>query len=667
MALQIFHPPARAPWRTAGLRPYGAAAAISAAFILLRLALEPVLQGQVPLLVLLAAPLLTCWYFGFAPALLATLLCALFGEWLFVAPRFDAVPQNPVEWVRLGVFLLYALVFSWLIDTRHRALHLLLREREDLIAARDELARREQQAREAARQAEADKALLLAARAAAGESDAMFRTLSDNIAQLAWMTDETGFIRWYNRRWFEYTGTTSEQMKASDWRQVHHPEHMDRVLAKFRRHMGTGEPWEDTFPLRRHDGEYRWFLSRAFPLRDRAGRIVSWFGTNTDIHAQHQAEEALRQADRRKDEFISVLAHELRNPLAPVRNAVEILKRVAQPEPRVERARDVIARQVAHMVRLIDDLLDVSRIARGKLTLRKERCDLAAIARQTAEDYRASLQAAGQQLELHQPPGPAWVEGDPVRLAQMLGNLLTNAARFTNGPGTVRVRTAVDEAGRSALLTVQDTGVGLPPELLGRLFDPFEQAAQDSARTQGGLGLGLALTKGLAELHGGSVSAESAGPGQGASFTLRIPLSPEQPPAVPRGEARPAEPQARRILVVEDNPDAAATLGELLQLGGHQVEVAHDGRSGVAAARALRPDVVISDLGLPGEVDGYALARALRQEPALAGTRLIALSGYADEQARRRCREAGYDTHLPKPPDLAALDRAIEAAGGQPA
>jgi PAS domain S-box-containing protein len=523
--------------------------------------------------------------------------------------------------------------------------------------------------------AQTDVTALVAAQAALQENAAMFQSLADNIAQMAWMTDAGGFITWYNRRWFEYTGASMEQMKEAGWQWVHHPDHVARVIAKFRRHVASGEPWEDTFPLRGRDGDYRWFLSRAFPLRDQAGRIVSWFGTNTDVNAQRQAEEALRNADRRKDEFIAVLAHELRNPLAPVRNAVEILKRIGNEDARLVRTRDIIGRQVSHMARLIDDLLDVSRIARGKLTLRKEPCDLAAIVCQTCEDYRESLEAAGQRLVLHGCDGPAWVEGDPVRLAQMLGNLLTNAVRFQQGPGTVEVRTLVGRPAAAGAarepgvpeappgtvrIVVSDTGIGMDKELLGRLFDPFAQATQDIARSKGGLGLGLALTKGLAELHGGGVMADSEGLGHGSRFIITLPLAraerTQRPP--PPGTASRA---GLRILVVEDNHDAAATLGELLQLGGHQVELAYDGRTGLALARQMRPDVVISDLGLPGELDGFDLARALRADAATESVYLIALSGYADASARRRCTDAGFDAHLAKPPDIAALEQALSA------
>ncbi len=507
--------------------------------------------------------------------------------------------------------------------------------------------------------AQLDVSARVKAQAAERESAEMFRSLADNIAQLAWMTDETGAIVWYNRRWYEYTGTTPEQMKGWGWQSVHHPDHIDRVLTKFRRHIITGEPWEDTFPVRSADGQYRWFLSRAFPIRDHMGKVMSWFGTNTDINAQRQAEEALREADRRKDEFIAVLAHELRNPLAPVRSAVEILKRIGPSEPRVERTREVIARQVTHMARLIDDLLDVSRIGRGKLALRKERCDLAQIARETAEDYRTSLESQGLRLAVHTGPDPLWVEGDPVRLAQMLGNLLTNAGRFNNPGGHIAVQAGADLEEGMAVVRVTDTGIGIDKDMMARLFDPFEQAAQDLARSRGGLGLGLALTKGLSDLHGGTVQADSQGLGKGAVFSLRIPMVRGVHDLHVTAQDAPGEARRLRVLIVEDNRDAAATLGELLQLSGHEVELSFDGRSGLAKAHQFLPQVIISDLGLPGEVDGYELARRVRDHPQLAGVHLIAVSGYADLEARRRSAEAGYDAHLPKPPDIRGLERLL--------
>lgn len=498
------------------------------------------------------------------------------------------------------------------------------------------------------------------AEAALRESEARFRTLADNISQFAWMADETGWLFWYNRRWFEYTGTTLEEMEGWGWRKVHHPLHVERVVEKFSHCVRTGEPWEDTFPLRSRSGEYRWFLSRALPIRDESGKVVRWFGTNTDVTEIREAEEALREAGRRKDQFLATLAHELRNPLAPVRNAVQILRKVGSRDGRAEMARDLIDRQVTHMARIVDDLLDVSRIARGGIRLRRERRDLAEVVRHTAGDYRPDLEARGLRVSVSCPEEPLWVDGDPTRLAQVVGNLLHNSGKFTPPGGRVWVRAEADPESREAVVTVRDTGVGMDPELISRLFDPFSQAEQGLARSDGGLGLGLALTKGLVDLHGGTVEAQSDGTGTGSTFRVRLPLA-----AGPPAPDRPPEPDAAegglRVVVIEDNRDTAESLGLLLSLSGHQVEVAYDGPSGIRTAREARPDVVICDIGLPGGADGYAVARALRSDPTTSSTRLVALSGYGQAEDRRRSQDAGFDVHLVKPVEVEELDAVLAA------
>lgn len=492
------------------------------------------------------------------------------------------------------------------------------------------------------------------------EERAQLLALANNISQLAWMTDSEGSISWYNRRWFEYTGTVLSDMQDWGWKAVHHPDHAQRVEEKFRRHIAAGQPWEDTFPLRGADGQYRWFLSRAFPLHDQTGKIVRWFGTNTDVTEQLQAQEALREADRRKDEFIAALAHELRNPLAPVRNAAEMLARLSNTDARVERMIGVIQRQVTHMARLLDDLLDVARIARGQLLLRIEPCDLGEIALSTARDYSETMKAAGIRLIVHPPLRPLPVRGDPVRLAQAVGNYLQNAVRFARG-ATVTVQACADAETGEGVVTVSDTGPGISPQLLPRLFVSFAQAEQGLARGDGGLGLGLSLTRGLAELHGGRVLAHSEGEGRGATFELRIPLAQavEPSPQVSTPTVRTRE--KSRILVIEDNHDSANTLALVLEAEGHEVRVAHEGVNGLAEAAGWVPDVVISDLGLPGAVDGYGVARALRASAPTADVRLLALSGYADSDSVQRARAAGFDEHLRKPVDLPQLLEWIES------
>jgi PAS domain S-box-containing protein len=363
-----------------------------------------------------------------------------------------------------------------------------------------------------------------------------------------------------------------------------------------------------------------------------------------------------READRRKDEFLAMLAHELRNPLAPIRNAVALLALGGPTDPRLSRAREIIDRQVTHQARLLDDLLDVSRVARGMISLRRERLDLAAVVRETAEDSRGLFEAAEVRFQAALPEGPIGIEGDRTRIAQVVGNLLQNAAKFTDRGGEVLLSLTTE--GREAVITVRDTGIGIEPEMLPWLFETFTQADRSLARSRGGLGLGLALVKGLVELHGGQVRAASAGAGQGAVFTVTLPMSalPESAPApiAPAGPVR-----ARRVLIIEDHGDAAHSMRDLLEAFGHTVRVACTGPEGVAAAREFAPEVVLCDLGLPG-MSGFEVAAQLRQAPEFARTRLIALSGYGQDEDRRRAREAGFDRHLTKPVEIGTLQPLLD-------
>jgi two-component system CheB/CheR fusion protein len=371
--------------------------------------------------------------------------------------------------------------------------------------------------------------------------------------------------------------------------------------------------------------------------------------------ALSQANAQLREADQRKNEFLAILSHELRNPLAPIRNSVHVLERAAPGSPAFQRARSVIDRQVTHLTNLVDDLLDVTRITRNKIQLFRERLELNDAVRRAAEDARSLFEEAGVRLELALDVIPTYVSADRTRLAQIIGNLLQNAAKFSRLGGRTRVSTAVDD-GR-AVIRVADDGVGMTPEVLGRLFQPFVQAEQTLERSRGGLGLGLALVKGLAELHGGSVEARSGGPGRGSELVIRLP-----PCASPAVSARlptpvPVAPR-RRVLVIEDNVDAAQSLKDLLELHGHDVAIAHDGPAGLDRARAFLPDVVFCDIGLPG-MDGFEVARSFGRDDALQGAYLVALSGYALPEDLARAEEAGFRRHLAKPPSLEAIEELL--------
>lgn len=365
---------------------------------------------------------------------------------------------------------------------------------------------------------------------------------------------------------------------------------------------------------------------------------------------------SLQESTRRKDDFLAMLSHELRNPLAPIRNAVHILKLVPTADLQIQQCRDLIDRQVRHLSRLVDDLLDVSRISRGKIRLRRERIDLGRLVRTTAEDRCATLRQLGLTLELTVPECPVWVEGDATRLAQALGNLLDNSAKFTDAGGRVCVYLETDAENQQAVVTVRDTGIGIEPEILTHIFDVFAQGDRSLERSRGGLGLGLALVKGLIEMHGGTASAASAGAGQGSTFALRLPALPE-PPALSHVLTRPP-PEGKahlRVLVVDDNRDAAESLRLLLEMFGHQVQVAGTGPEGVELAHIWVPDVVLCDIGLPG-LNGYEVADRLRGDPITAGARLIAVTGYGQEEDMRRSQRAGFDAHLVKPVDPETLE-----------
>jgi signal transduction histidine kinase len=374
--------------------------------------------------------------------------------------------------------------------------------------------------------------------------------------------------------------------------------------------------------------------------------------------AEAQAKQAAAaEAARRKDEFLAMLGHELRNPLTPILNAVQILRLTTAKDADQQQVCDIIDRQVSHMARLVDDLLDATRIARGKILLRRELCDLAQIVRQMAEDYRSIFEAARLRLTMDIPRQPVLVEGDPTRLAQMVGNLLHNAQKYTHAGGRVMVNLK-REGDSTAVIRVRDTGTGIDQAVLPGLFDVFSQADRSLDRSCGGLGLGLALVKGLANLHGGDVEAASEGLGKGAEFTIRLPAATSLTPDRPEPARPETEEEMRRILVIEDNRDAAESTQRLLSLTGHEVRTAASGREGLETARSFRPQIILCDIGLPG-MDGYEVARAIRQDMDLSEVYIIALTGYGRDEDQIRAYEAGFDLHLTKPVDLQVLRRAL--------
>jgi signal transduction histidine kinase/ActR/RegA family two-component response regulator len=398
-----------------------------------------------------------------------------------------------------------------------------------------------------------------------------------------------------------------------------------------------------------------YLFGNAAPLFDEAGKVRGAVSVLVDVSEQKRAEAALRKADRRKDEFLATLAHELRNPLAPIRNALHVLRADAAAEDDRRKARDMIERQVQQMVRLIDDLLDVSRITSGKMRLRLERVDLADVVRTAVDTSRPLIEAHGHQLAVTLPAEPCALHADPTRLAQVFSNLLNNAAKYTEPGGHIWL-TAQREDGVVAV-RVKDSGIGIAAEQLPYIFEMFSQVTPALERSQEGLGIGLSLARGLVQMHGGTIAASSDGVGKGTEFMVRLQVADGD--AIDRSAAAPAPstPMAnRRVLVVDDNVDGCVSLTTLLGLLGYQTRAAHDGLEAVGEALAFRPDAVVLDIGLP-RMNGYDAARQIRRDQP--DVTLIAVTGWGQEEDRRRALEAGFDHHLTKPVDPAALLRLL--------
>ena len=611
---------------------------------------------------------------------------------------------------------------------------------------------------------------------AAKNAEGRFRELADAMPQIVWSADAHGAVDYLNRRWFELTGKPPGDREIND---VMEPDDRGPAQAAFDRSLETGEPYEREYRLCLPGFEEpRWFLGRALPVRDEAGRISRWYATSTDIHEQKLAEaalldsrdrlraaldasttgtfrwdiasnaldwdenldrlfglapgatarslpefvrmvhpddrqrvidacarcasdnvdfieefrvvwpdgtvrwlfdqgrvfvaksgnrymtgacvditdrrnkeDALREADRQKDEFLGMLAHELRNPLAPILYSASALERSIQ-EASLRMPVEVIGRQAKRMVRIVDDLLDVSRVTQGKIELRRERISVAALLAQCVDATRARFEARRHTLRLH-PVDPALaVVGDTVRLAQVLENLLINAAKYTPDGGHIDV--SAEPYGENVAIAVKDTGIGIAPDMLGRVFDLFAQADTSLDRAEGGLGIGLTLAERLTRMHGGTLEAQSVGARQGSTFTVRLPRveGHVEKAAAPRPSAAPN--RLLRILIVDDNHDSAEMLQKLIEMSGHTAHIAHDGVTAVPAALETRPDVILMDIGLPGK-DGYQIVEELRSLPEFAAARIVATTGYGRAEDRARCLAAGFDAHLTKPIDYSTL------------
>jgi PAS domain S-box-containing protein len=491
----------------------------------------------------------------------------------------------------------------------------------------------------------------------------LLRAVAEGTTDAVFVKDARGRYLMINDAGASLMGRSVGEVVGRDDSELFSPETAAPIMEADRRVLASGRT-ETTEEVGTAAGVTRTYLTAKGPYRDEEGRVVGVIGIARDITDRKRLEEELRrraaelaETDKRKDEFLAMLAHELRNPLAPIVHGLHLAREAGAETDARALALEAIDRQVHHLARLVDDLLDVSRIARGKMQIRPERLDLTRLVRTAAEDRRAGLAHADLDLAVEVPAAPVWVTGDATRLGQVLGNLLDNAAKFTDRGGQVAVRLSVDQGAQQAVLVVRDTGVGIGPEVLPKLFTAFAQADRSLERARGGLGLGLAVVRALVELHGGEVTVASGGLGKGTEFSVRLPLA-TGPPAAPAAVVEAPAAVRRRVLVVEDNADAAETLRLVLELQGHEVHVAHTGPDGVDAAAAVRPEVVVCDIGLPG-FDGFEVARRLREQPGGDGMLLVALTGYGQEQDRRRAREAGFHHHLVKPVEPDALCRVL--------
>jgi PAS domain S-box-containing protein len=486
------------------------------------------------------------------------------------------------------------------------------------------------------------------------ESERRFRALADSVPDIVWTSGPDGQCDYVNQRWSDLTGLSVEQALGLRWTSALHADDLQRSTDRWMRSMDSGEPFQCEYRFRAKDGGYRWCLARALPLRDEQERIVKWFGNCLDIDERRQLEDALREADSRKDRFLAVLAHELRNPLATIANAGHTLARSEPSQSQLHQMAALIDRQVRHLTQLIDDLSDVARIGQGKMLMRKEHVDVATVVNRAVEITRPDIESRHHHLAIELPEEPLWIEADPTRMAQVLGNLLANASKYTDEGGRIDLRVSREDS--EVAVRVRDTGIGIPPEALDRVFDDFFQVEQSEKRSQGGLGIGLSLVRRLVELHEGHVQAFSDGPGRGAEFVVRLPalaldtVRPEHPPEAT--ERPPAS--RRRVLVVDDHRLMADSLARVLATRGCEVRVAYSGPEALPIAAAFRPDLVFLDIGLPG-MDGYELARHLRDDTALTDAVLVALSGY-EPGTEQRAPEAGFDHYAVKPLNAQTLD-----------
>ena len=631
--------------RAAFRNPALIAAAVAAA-IGLRWALDPWLGAQLPLITLFAAVALAAALGGVGATLLVTVVGYIACRWLFIEPRGSLSVGTSAEYGRLALFLLSCIV----------------------IGGFGEFMRRTAQRAEAARRLAEDEA------ARRAEAETRFRFAADAVNGVIYEFDFRTRQVERTRGLFEVLGWRPEDVPPIPdwWESQVHPDDREARRRRFFEAARAGQRHIVLrYRMRHKDGRWLHVEDRAVVVRDEQGEFLKMHGCTVDVSELAEADEQLRrlnaellEADRRKDEFVATLAHELRNPLAPIRNAVLLLQSKGPKEPELVWGRAVIERQVAHMARLLEDLLDVSRITRGKLELRPTLVTLSSVVEAAIETSRPFIDAGQHSLDVSLPATPVQLVADPVRLAQVFANLLTNAAKYTERGGRITLRAL--QRGNEIVVTVRDTGIGIAPDMQGRLFEMFSQAEPAMQRSQGGLGIGLSLVRGLVEMHGGKVEAASEGVGRGSEFVVRLPLPLEDV----RDAVNVQQPGAalvrlaRRVLVVDDNRDSADTLSTLLKVMGCEVGVAYDGEEALRRGREFKPDAVLLDLGMP-RLNGFQACEAMRREPWGRTICIVALTGWGQEEDRQRTQQASFNAHLVKPADPGKLTELLASISVQ--
>ncbi len=665
---------------------YGVAVVSAAVAVFVCLLLDQALSGNVPLTIFIIPVAVSALLGGRRAGLLAALLCGLASPYFLTGPHHTFFSMDAADWERLMLFLTTSGLLILLFETARiarqdveaRALEAEQRQSElEAQIAERERARTERERLIA--ELETERARLKASVEEEKRAREALRINQERL-KLAQKASRAGSFEWNIQTdaviWSEETeaifglapGSFGGSYEA--WARCVHPEDLPRAEQELQRALVHGEgasEYRAIWP----DGSVRWIQARGKVFLDETGQPLRWVGINMDVTERKRMEEslrrqtdALREADRRKDEFLATLAHELRNPLAPISNAVQILTLGGDDPAVVAQTKEVMERQVHQMARLVDDLLEVSRIGRGKISLQKAAVDLAEVVATAVETSRPLVEAHRHTLTVSLPERLARVEADGARLAQVLSNLLNNAAKYTEDGG--RIDLIVKQVKGEAVIRVRDNGIGIAPERLPSIFDMFEQIEGAADRSQGGLGIGLTLARRLVEMHGGRIQAHSAGLGKGSEFVMRLPALAEPASESVQDYAKDSSAHeakgSRRVLIVDDNEDSAESMAVLLRLHGHEVRLAYDGLLALQEAQAFRPELIFLDLDLP-KMDGYEVARRLR--PAMEGVTLVAMTGYGQEEDRQRTQEAGFNLHLVKPVDFDRLEELLSLPADQ--